>query len=235
MQKTRKKQIIAVSAISFLIAAMIPLGVVLAMLTQNVESRANNFHFSNADIELIEEEWKKDTSERVVYPGAAYPKDPAVRNTGANDLYVYLMVKTPVATGISVVEDVKTGNDTREKITRPDKPYDLLQFVPSDKWALMIDSDYETDYYEEGYHVRVYAYKETLKPGTTTECLFNTVTFSGDIMENQPQAGTVLQMPVTAYAVQAEYLANAPENGTQMDVLKHAFETYNRQTARNDA
>ena len=218
MLKSRKKQILTISSIAVLTAAMASIGVVLAILAKNVESRANVFTFSNMDITLTEPEWKDDP---VVYPGAENKKDPTVTNTGANPLYVYLQVKIPRGS-----VDVVKVQDGKEYTAL--EVHDLLRYSPDPNvdWVKIIDSEDEEDqaYGEDGYHVVIYAYELELAPKESTSPLFETVIFSEDILEAEPGVGTSLDMPITAYAIQSRHL-----NTTGDDLktkLTNAFKTH---------
>lgn len=229
MQKATKKRIIAIAEIAFLTAVMIAVGVVLAVLAKNVESRANNFSFSNAEIELTEPEWDKEPEDKIVYPGAVYSKDPTVKNAGSNDLYVYLEVKIPKGE----VRTVET-EDGKETV-REAALHDLLTYNINDShWVKIIDNekDGDKDYYtKDDYHVCVYAYTHELGAGMTTEePLFEKVTFSEDIVESELGKNTIFNMPVTAYAIQAKYIGIS---GADAEALKDAFNKYKAQETIN--
>lgn len=212
---TKKKKIMTLSTVAVLTAVMASIGVVLAVMTKTVESRANQFSFSNAEIELKEPEWNPE-DEKIVYPGAVYSKNPQVENTGENDLYVYLEVRTPVGSQIKTVETDQQGKE----VVKEAEVYDLLEYKTNDGWELLIDSEPE-----DGYHVRIYGYTTPLPPNQTTGTLFDEVMFSENILEGEPEVGMSVDMPVTAYAIQSKYLKQTDDTKS---ALREAFETYIR-------
>lgn len=217
MQNTRKKQILTISSIAVLSAVLATVGVVLAIMSQTVESRANQFSFSNADIDLQEPGWDPE-EEKIVYPGAVFTKDPYVENTGANPLYVYLEVKTPIA-DVSIV-------DENEQIIKEEN-YALLNYEINDPWTELIG------YTDAENHclVRVYGCLDPVPAHDQSVTLFDEVEFDKNILEGQPEIGLTISMPVTAYAIQEKYLSLPDDNSLSPEeklktALTEAFTTY---------
>lgn len=213
MQNVNRKRIIIIAAVSCLMIVMAVLGTSLAVLTKKTEQRANNFTFGNVKIDLQEPEWDTLTPEdKIVYPGKSVKKDPQVENTGNNDLYAYIEVSVPKA-------KVRTVADNKTTIIDTAQPQELFSFTPNSDWTLI-----DTDDTAEDYCVKLYAYTaKVLKPGETTSKLFGEVTYL-NILEGELAKGTVLEMPINAYAIQSDYLN---ETGSNMEEkMKNAFEKY---------
>lgn len=189
-------------------------GISLATLTADTEKRANVFTFGNVDIELEETKWDDlDSQDKVVYPGKTITKDPKVKNTGKNDLYAYIEVKVPK-------KEVRTVNTENGEDTIQDAALqELFSYDVRSDWT-------EIDRDESGaeYNVYLYAYtKEVLGQESVTSPLFEEVKYI-DILEGEIEMNTVIEMPITAYAIQAEYLN---ENGADTaKKMKDAFNKY---------
>ncbi len=216
MQSACKKKISIIAAVICLMIVMAVLGVSLAMLTHKTEQRANNFTFGNVKIKLEETEWDKLTSEdKTVYPGRTVKKDPKVTNTGNNDLYAYIEVNIPKADVRTVSED----NQISEA-----QPQKLFSFAVNPGWELIKEAD-STDYC-----VQLYAYTaEILKPGSSTGTLFDEVVYL-NILEGELEKGTVIEMPISAYAIQSDYLNEA---GSDLKAkMIDAFEKYEAESEK---
>lgn len=213
-----KKKNVFVIVLVLLLLLSASLGVSFAYLTKSLESRANNFTFSNVSIDLVEEEWDSLTPEdKVVYPNRNVVKDPKVINTGENDIYVYIEVKVPRG-------NIKTVN-TDETVNASGWT-NLLTFVVNQGWELIDQSVSDDGLYE----IRLYAYTDSvLKPNEETKTLFDKVTFV-NMLEGELEKGTELEMPVSAYAIQSDYLDE--QGSTVKDKMAGAFEKYKAETQR---
>lgn len=214
MQNVIKKRIIIIAAVSCLMIVMAVLGVSLAMLTQKTEQRANNFTFGNVKIKLEETEWDQLTPEdKTVYPGRTVKKDPKITNTGNNDLYAYIEVNIPKA-------NVRTVSEDNQIIEA--QPQKLFSFAVNPGWELIDEVD-GTDYC-----VQLYAYTAgVLKPGSSTGTLFDNVTYL-NILEGELEKGTVIEMPISAYAIQSDYL-----NETGSDLKEKMIDAFNKYEAES--
>ena len=214
MRNINKNKILIIFASSLLVIAMIAAGISLAMLSQNTENRANNFTFGNVSIDLSEPEWDElAPEERIVYPGRTISKDPIITNTGENDLYAYIEVSVPKKT----VRTVKEENG-KEAIVEAEL-LELFSFNANDGWTLITRDDSSEDY-----TTYLYAYTaEVLSPNKSTNALFDEVTYV-NMLEGEIPMGTVLEMPINAYAIQSEYLN---EQGDSIeDKMTDAFNKY---------
>ena len=207
-----KKKNVFVIVLVLLLLVSASLGVSFAYLTSSLESRANNFTFSNVSIDLVEEKWDSLTpQDKVVYPNRSVVKDPKVKNTGENDLYVYIEVKVPRG-NIKTVNSDETVNDA--------KWTNLLTFDINSGWELI-----ETSVSDDGlYESRLYAYTDSaLKPNEVTNTLFDKVTFV-NMLEGEFEKGSEFEMPVAAYAIQSDYLDE--QGSTVKDKMASALEKY---------
>lgn len=213
-----KKRNVFVIVLVLLLLVSASLGVSFAYLTRSLESRGNNFTFSNVSIDLIEEKWDSLTPEdKVVYPNKSVVKDPKVKNTGENDLYVYIEVKVPRG-NIKTVNPDETVNDALWT--------NLLTFDVNSGWELIEKSVSDDGAYEN----RLYAYTDSvLKPNEVTNTLFDKVTFV-NMLEGEIEKGSEFEMPVAAYAIQSDYLDE--QGDTVKDKMASAFEKYKAETQK---
>ena len=209
---SEKKKYSFLAAISLLLVASATMGGTFAYLAQNLESRANNFTFSNVRIDLVEEKWDDLKSEdKVVYPNRSVTKDPKVKNTGDNDLYVYIEVQIPRA-NIKTVNQDETVNDS--------KVVNLMSFDVNDGWELIKSTVSDDDTYTS----EIYAYTaDIVSPGDETNTLFDKVVFV-NMLEGELEKGYQFEMPVNAYAIQSDYLDVG--GNTVIEQMRNAFEEY---------
>lgn len=215
MQNTKKKSFIVIAVMVCLFIVAAAAGITLATLMTDTEKRANAFTFGNVQIELDETEWSKlKPEQKILYPGKTIKKDPKVKNTGKNDLYAYIEVKMPKKTVKTVTADVN-GND----IIQDADLHELFSYTVGEGWTQISCDDSGADY-----NVYLYAYtKEILTPGSITLPLFKNVKYI-NILEGELEMNTVIEMPITAYAIQSEYL---DENGSDLKTkMKNAFDKY---------
>lgn len=214
-----KKKGIIISVFALLLALSSTLGISAAYLAKSIESRANNFTFSNASIDLVEEKWDKLTPEdKIVYPEKRVIKDPKIINTGENDIYVYLEIQIPRA-------NIRTVN--KDEMVNEASWQNLLTFEVNSGWEL-IDS-YASD--DERFYIELYAYtKCVLSPSEETNTLFDNVTFV-NMLEGEIRKGSEFEMPIAAYAIQSDYL-DTPQGSTVKDIMSEAFESYKAEEAK---
>ncbi len=211
MRKHAKFKLTVVLIVLF--ALSVALGMTLATATRTLEQRANNFTVGNIDIDLTEPGWDElDPEDKVLYPGRTVVKDPKITNTGDNDLYAYIEVVIPRA-------EVRTVN-ADEEIEGP-QLQNLFSFTVNPGWEL-IESELENDA-----ETRRYAYTAAiLQPGDSTAALFDGVTWL-NLLEGEIAPGTLIEIPVTAYAIQSGYLNET--GATVKDKMVSAYEIYKTQ------
>lgn len=189
----------------------------IAAYFTDMDEKDNNFTIGKVEIELQEEEWDKlpdengnkipDEAENLV-PGQHIPKDPQVKNTGENDSYVFMTVEIPCEEVITVNED-GTQN--------PLLPMNLYGFDSSTAWQGIGCHIIKDDAGKTTAYKYLYAYAnddktcKVLKPGDTTEPLFEEVVFV-NVMEGQELEGETVSIPVQAYAIQTENLPEDTKN-----------------------
>ncbi len=214
VQNIKKKSAVIFAVTVCLLFLAATAGVSLAILMTNTEERANAFTFGNVTIDLLEPEWDGlDPEDKVVYPDKTVPKDPQVKNTGKNALYAYIEVKVPKRE----VRTVVTDGEHKDTVQDADM-HELFSFEPSADWTLIRSASDDT------YNVYLYAYtKEILLPGSTTSPLFGEVKYI-NMLEGEIGMNTVIEMPITAYAIQSEYL-NESENDIAKK-MRDAFDEY---------
>lgn len=153
--------------------------------------------------ELTETDWEEGTGEHML-PGESRKKNPAVRNVGTLESWMFLEVEIPVRT-ISLV-DPETGRK------QPEAKTPLFKFDANESWELLERT-------EEDQSVRyVYGYRELVAPLKETECLFETIQ-AVPYLEGSLDDSEILEIPVTAKAIQKNI---APE-GTG---LKEIYQIY---------
>lgn len=209
---SEKKKYTFLVIIFLLIVASATIGGTFAYLAENLESRANNFNFSNVSIDLVEEEWDDlKPEDKVVYPNRSVPKDPKVKNTGDNNLYAYIEVQIPRA-NIKTVNQDETVNDA--------KVVNLFSFDVNDGWEL-IKSTVSDD---STYTSEIYAYTaDIVAPDDETNTLFDKVVFV-NMLEGELKKGYQFEMPINAYAIQSDYLEVG--GNTVKEKMTNAFEEY---------
>lgn len=227
IQNVKNKKNIMFSLLIFALAVAIAgVGGTLAFLTKNTEKRANNFTFGNVSIELTEEEWEKlPPKDKIIYPEKTIPKDPVIKNTGKNDAYVYMEVKVPMAEVRIYDEDGKIEDA---------KMRDLFTFKENDGWE-KLDLTKEEEYSDD-YHVYLYVYNkpldnDPLSPNNSTSPLFDEVKVIPMVEgEDELKMDSSIEIPITAYAIQSEYVKEFVEefvNGNKdSEVFKAVFEKY---------
>lgn len=181
------------------------IGGVSAYLT-DYDKAANEFTVGKVEIELDEPGWNPEEHTKIE-PGKEIKKDPQIKNTGVNDAFVYLEIAVPMANVTAAGQD---GSRLEQKLQ------ELFSFQAGDKWtSLSAKAGGDSKVY-------VYTYNEIVKPGETTEPLFETVKFL-NIIEGQLDSQK-LEIPVRAYAIQTAYTGDGEE--TVLDQARAAYEKY---------
>lgn len=173
------------------------------------EKVVNEFTVGKVDIDLTEPEWNPEEHTKI-QPTEEIKKDPQITNVGQNDAYVYLEIEVPMKEVIAADEDG----------TRQDKKkQELFTFDADAKWSLMKSE--ETD----NSMVYTYCYTEVLAPQSTTNAIFETVTFV-NVIEGQLDS-TDLEIPVKAFAIQVE--GTGGNGSTIVEKAENAFVKFQNQ------
>ena len=214
---TSKKVVIIIIIVAVLIVVALLVKGITAYLTATA-SKINTFTVGSVSINLLEPQWDnladennngiKDVAENLTAKQTV-TKDPQVENTGRNEAYVYLKVKVPKA-----------------KISQYDSTTsELFTYSVNEGWTALADTTVD----EQDYIERVYYYSAndaTLAPNTTTEALFNSVTFAN--IKSLPQELQLDQelVEITAYAIQTNNIDGITNEMTTAQKVKKAYETY---------
>ena len=186
------------------------LGGTVAYLT-DYDQAVNEFTVGKVDIELLEPEWDPE-DHTDIEPGRDIPKDPQISNTGVNEAFVYLEISVPMA-------DVAAADQDGSRLDK--KIQELFSFRPGEEWTNLSVTESGSS------RVYVYAYNGILKPGETTEPLFESIQFL-NIIEGQLD-GQTLNVPVRAYGIQTAYTGG--DGDTVQEQAKSAYEKYVNQNA----
>ena len=173
-----KKKIIALCLIVALVAIALISGT-LAYFT-DTEDATNVFTVGNVNIELLEPNWNTNGNESDdVYPGEPLPKDPMVKNIGANPCFVRIKV-----TGLDCLK--VAGLSAENVAYRTNYVVGAL----GDKWA-----DGGDGYF---YYVGVLAKDET------TSAVFDSIVIPTDVVNATGALDISYEIEVYAEAIQAQ-------------------------------
>lgn len=182
------------------VVLMLIIGSALAYFT-DADSETNSFTVGNISLDLTEPGWNPEKGKNIT-PSHTIVKDPQITNDGANDAFVFMSVEVPMAT-------VKTANADGTANAAALK--ELFSYDVNDSWA-MVKKTTETSSV-----TYVYAYvgadgnMKALKPGSTTQPAFDSVTFVNAI-EGQLDNKT-LTIDVSSMGIQANDLNTATPAG----------------------
>ncbi len=210
----RKFKTIRIFCIAIAVVAALAVGTTVAFMT-DFSSKENNFSYGASALELVEKTWESTPLEdKTLYPGRVILKDPAVKNTGNVDVYVFMSVKVPIRAVKTVSSDGSLIN--------PVSPCELFSYEIKSGWE-QIDSISEKTYMNY-----IYAYSAgALKPSATTSELFDRVTVA-NVLEGQLSQGDILNIPVKVWGIQANHLENILEDAPiDANVLKSLKTVYN--------
>lgn len=182
--KKNKNTIAALCALA--LCAITLIGGTLAYLT-DTEVTSNKFTIGKVDIDLTEPNWNEEENQQLE-AGVTVKKDPTIKNTGINDAYTYLQVQIPQKSVVTADKNgVRENNGT--PVLQP-----IFSFTANQNWSL-IKKETTDDFI-----TFVYSYDKILKPGESTNPLFNTVTLA-NVIEGQIDTQT-FEIPVKAFAIQ---------------------------------
>lgn len=219
----RKSLLLCIAAL--MTAAATAVGGTLAYFTGS-DKAENTFTVGNVAIALFEHDVEKITDENGIsewvtkeengkkievqkisyegiYPGAKLPKDPAIRNTGANPAYVRMKV-------------ILTNASAWSKLLGENMPDTLFEKIAG-KWTL------EGSAYDEGKDTITFIcnYSDILKPGEETTPLFTFVNIPTGFNNEEIKAiggeGGSFTVKVNAEAIQAEGFDSYSEAFAAMD------------------
>lgn len=176
------------------VVLMLIIGSALAYFT-DADSETNSFTVGNISLDLTEPSWNPEKGKNIT-PSQTIVKDPQITNDGANDAFVFISVEVPMAT-------VKTANADGTVNAAASK--ELFSYNVNDSWTVIgaqrIGMSRVT---------YIYAYvgndgnMKALKPGSTTQPVFDSVTFVNAI-EGQLD-NTTITIDVSSMGIQANDL-----------------------------
>lgn len=206
--KEKKKWKICVLA--GLLAALTAIGGVAAYFT-DTDTSVTTFTVGKIEIDLQEPAWEEkedanangipDEAEKME-PAQTITKDPFVENTGTNAAYIFLTVETPYRSLVTVNAD---GTKNQEKEVA------LYSYESNTNWVLLgttYEMDVDNNYVSEK---KLYAYAKedgnciSLKPGVSTNTLFDTVTMA-NVVEGQMLESQTFEQTIVAYGIQTSNL-----------------------------
>lgn len=182
--KKNKNTIAVLCALA--LCAITLIGGTLAYLT-DTEVTSNKFTIGKVDIDLTEPNWNEEENQQLE-AGVTVKKDPTIKNTGINDAYTYLQVQIPQKSVVTADKNGVRENDGAP-VLQP-----IFAFTANQNWSL-IKKETTDDFI-----TFVYSYDKILKPGESTNPLFNTVTLA-NVIEGQIDTQT-FEIPVEAFAIQ---------------------------------
>lgn len=201
MQKTNKK--LRISLVVTALSAAIIVGSILAYMSTG-DIAKNEFTVGDVAVEITETNWDALSSIHI-YPNQEIDKNPAVKNIGTNNAYIFIKVSIPMVNGTVVNDDEKSKN-TGNKIeqitenssivdgTTESGIIDVYDFTVNSGWILLEETKDFDDTTNTGTHTYLYAYATDSKmtiiePEKSTETLFDTVTFK-NFVEGQFDNGS---------------------------------------------
>lgn len=191
-----KKKILAISLVVSLVAVA-ALGVTLAYFT-DTKAVDNTFTMGNVSIDLTEPHFPGGTGGGTipnVAPGDIIPKDPIIKNTGANDAWVFMKLTLSDAAALGTLLPTAEGAVTSGIIN-----FDLSATSP---WQVL-DNELGTG----DTRVIWIGYKTTIAHDAVTVAPFTQISLPGTWSSTQMATfDGSLSLKVDAYAIQADNLA----------------------------
>lgn len=250
-QKTKKYALIVLSVI---LLALLQLNVVISYLMDH-KNRNNVFALGNVRLELTEEGFPSEASERIMAPRRIIPKDPRVANTGSVGEYVFLAIEVPYDELILVDEETNQILDNRQKLPRElfhviskstnarsvkDTAGFSADFTVTDTGEFSYDPSWvflkATENTTAKTHTYYFGYAALLQPGSEkTEPLFEEIRLrnflEGELSQEIPRT-----VEVSAFGIQSEELLNhvtvADSAHATKEELRQIFALYEKQEVR---
>lgn len=177
----------------------------------------NTFTVGKVDVTPDEPDW---TPPENIVPNQEFNKNPEVTNSGKNDAYIFLQVKIPKAkVAYADADGTKRNEDKSASVALFDCAYNGTAGFNTTNWAELTSEKDET----ETYVTRTFVYgtsstAKALTPGGKTESLFTTIKFKnileGQSIEGSNIEGSKLNVDVTTFAIQTDYLGDTTNDGS---------------------
>ena len=226
--KTLKPGRIRTAACMFALAAIVGTGGALAYFTDREEA-VNTFSIGKVSLDLTEDNWNPDDAKDIT-PDQEVKKNPAVKNDGINDSYVFVSVTVPTKQIVTAAENGARNNNGNAVETQ------LFSYTADSNWTLVTNAEvadaipggaavtadnktanfgvHEFDAQTgNGSITYLYAYtggQTTLKKlaaNETTPELFPAVKFVNAV-EGQGLEESAPAITVDAYSIQADFIDN---------------------------
>lgn len=188
------------------LTASVWVGTTAAYLSKSPGKAENVLTVGQVTVGLEEENWDGEKNPPL-HPGETVSKDPTVKNTGKNDVQVFLQVDVPM-------ENIRlTDNVTKMKTER--KMQEIFFFeADKEKWELISRQ-------EENQSCRyIYGYRSVLRPGEKTVPLFTEIR-AADYLEGELDREKRFVLQVSAQGIQS---------GTKGKGLSEIYQEFLQQT-----
>lgn len=177
----------------------------------------NTFTVGKVDVTPNEPAWEPPEN---IVPNQEFDKNPEVTNSGNNDAYVFIQVKIPKAkVAYADADGTKRNEDKSESVALFDCAYNGTAGFNTTNWAELTAEKDET----ETYVTRTFVYgtsstAKALTPTAKTESLFTTIKFKnvleGQQIESSKLENSELNVDVTTFAIQTDYLGDETNDGS---------------------
>ena len=194
----KRKKVLAI-ALTCLLIGGVGAGSTVAYLTDQTDTIHNEFTVGSIKIETVDN-YTPPTDE--VVPNQQVSKEVSVENTGKNTAVVYLEVDVPMENCTTVANDGTKGEKKLQDLVyfqQEKDPITMQQNNFSTDWELLDDHVNETT----KVHTYIFGLKTVLPEGETATNLFEKYQVR-NIVEDEVLGGTVLNIDVKSYAIQAD-------------------------------
>lgn len=183
-------------------------GAFSAYLT-DTDRATNTFTVGKVQVTLDESDYPGNDSDEVknIVPNQEIAKNPLVENTGANDAIVFMTVTVPRATVTTVAADGTKGITENTDLFWFKQAADAQNAFANNwnetNWVKLTSKETTTD----SGSTYVFGYSKKLSKGEKTDTLFDKVQLK-NIIENEIEGGTVEDIVINTYAIQADNIVD---------------------------
>ena len=172
----------------------------------------NTFTVGKVEVTPSEPDWTPPTD---IVPNQEFDKNPKVTNSGKNSAYVFIQVKIPKAkVAYADADGTKHNEDKSESVALFDCANGGTPGFNTTNWAeLTSEKDETAEYVTRTFVYGTSSAAEALTPGGKTESLFTTIKFK-NVLEGQSIEGSKLNVDVTTFAIQTDYLGDETNDGS---------------------
>lgn len=223
-----------IAVVCILLTAII-IGITLSYFSDE-KNAENIFSVGNVRLSLVEQNYPKNASDRVMYSNSVIPKDPMIINTGDNAEYVYISVTLPKENvtlldenGSKPADDAKQEVEIFNLISNSENCQTEGNIIYNDNWIFLSKNE-DTNTY-------TFAYNKVLTKSEKTATLFDKIQLKSFI-EGEVGENAVENIGIKAYGIQADNLigVDLPSDTDGQDELKEKLkEIYNIYARQNGA